>query len=145
MFADVPYGRILSQTGVGPSGRVTEQVDTDDAEEVDSENTHFIATTEAAGAESNMESHPGEGILIKNTRSSVVPEDVRLWRYLYRIPSSVEIRVPSSHERVDWVVLGWVAVYELMLKDGMRFLIPRLIRDVCDHYEIAPSQLMPNA
>ncbi|KAL5580801.1 hypothetical protein UlMin_013243 [Ulmus minor] len=27
----------------------------------------------------------------------------------------------------------------------MRFLIPKLIRDVCDHYEIAPSQLMPNA
>ncbi|KAL5583527.1 hypothetical protein UlMin_015969 [Ulmus minor] len=27
----------------------------------------------------------------------------------------------------------------------MRFPIPRLIRDVCDHYEISPSQLMPNA
>ncbi|KAL5573130.1 hypothetical protein UlMin_022727 [Ulmus minor] len=57
----------------------------------------------------------------------------------------MEIRVPSLHERVDWVVPGWVAVYELMLKDGLRFPIPRLIRDVCDHYEIAPSQLMPNA
>ncbi|KAL5544751.1 hypothetical protein UlMin_008535 [Ulmus minor] len=57
----------------------------------------------------------------------------------------MEIRVPSPHERVDWVVPGWVAMYELMLKDGMRFPIPRLIRDVCDHYKIAPSQLMPNA
>ncbi|KAL5574014.1 hypothetical protein UlMin_023611 [Ulmus minor] len=27
----------------------------------------------------------------------------------------------------------------------MRFPIPKLIRDVCDHYEISPSQLMPNA
>jgi len=27
----------------------------------------------------------------------------------------------------------------------MRFPISRLIRDVCDHYEITPSQLMPNA
>ena len=53
--------------------------------------------------------------------------------------------MPSTHEKVDWVVLGWVAVYELMLKDGMRFPILRLIMDVCDHYEIAPSQLMPNA
>ena len=26
----------------------------------------------------------------------------------------------------------------------MRLLIPRLIRDVYDHYLIAPSQLMPN-
>ena len=50
--------------------------------------------------------------------------------------------MPAFHERVDWVMPGWVAVYELMLKDGMRFPIPRLIRDVCDHYEIAPSQLM---
>ena len=31
-----------------------------------------------------------------------------------------------------------------MLKDGMRFLIPKLIRDMCDHYEIAPSQLILN-
>ena len=40
---------------------------------------------------------------------------------------------------------GCVAVYKLMLKDGMRFLNPKLIRDVYDHYEIAPSQLMLNA
>ena len=94
---------------------MTEEVDFDD----DSEETQVIARTEAIGAESDMESHPGEGMLIKNLRSGVVPKDVRLWRYLYRIPSSVEIRVPSSHERVDRVVPGWVAVYELMLKDGI--------------------------
>ncbi len=84
-------------------------------------------------------------MLLRNPRSGIVPEDVMLWRYMYRIPASVEVRVPSHHERVDWVVPGWTAVYELMLRDGMRFPIPRLIRDVCDHYEIAPSQLMPNA
>ena len=99
----------------------------------------------ATDAESELESHPGEGMLLKNPRSCVVPEDVSLWRYMYRIPQSVEIRVPSPHERVDWAVPSCVAVYELMLRDGMRFPIPRLIRDVCDHYEIAPSQLMPNA
>ena len=44
-----------------------------------------------------------------------MPEDVRLWMYLYRLTLSVEICVPSSHERVDWVVPRWVAVYELML------------------------------
>ena len=142
---DVPCARILSQKEARQSGRVTEEVDSDDAKEVNSEETHVIATTEAAGAESDVESHPGKGMLIKNPRLSVVHEDVRLWRYLYRIPPSVEIHVPSSHERVDWVVPGWVAVYELMLKDGMRFPIPRLIKDVCDHYEIAPSQLMPKA
>ena len=53
--------------------------------------------------------------------------------------------MPTTHERVDWVVPGWVAIYELILKDGMRFPILRLVKDVCNHYEIAPSQLMSNA
>ena len=92
-----------------------------------------------------VESHPSEGMLLKNPKSSVTNEERKLWRYLYKIPSNVEIRVPKTHERVEWVVLGWVAVYELILKDGMRFPIPRLTRDVCDHYEIAQSQLISNA
>ncbi|KAL5582334.1 hypothetical protein UlMin_014776 [Ulmus minor] len=145
-FADIPSARVMSQTGVGPSGRVTEGVDSDDDEaEVDSEETEIHAAAKALDAESDLESYPGEGMLLKNPRSSVVTEDIRLWRYLYGIPPSVEVRVPTAHERVDWVVPGWVAIYELMLKDGMRFPIPRLLKDVCDHYEIAPSQLMPNA
>ncbi|KAL5569074.1 hypothetical protein UlMin_025649 [Ulmus minor] len=144
-LADIPSARVLSQTGAGPSGRVTEEINSDDDAEVDSEETHVLATTVATDAESDLESHLGEGMLLKNPRSSVATEDIRLWRYLYGIPPSVEIRVPTAHERVDWVVPGWVAIYELMLKDGMRFPIPKLLRDVCDHYEIAPSQLMPNA
>ena len=83
---------------------MTEEVDSDDVEEVDSKETQVIATTLTIEADSDLESHPDEGMLIKNPRSSVVPEDVRLWRYLYRIPSSVEIQVSSSHERVNWVV-----------------------------------------
>ncbi|KAL5552582.1 hypothetical protein UlMin_039983 [Ulmus minor] len=94
---------------------------------------------------SDAGSHLGEGMLLKNPRSSVATEDIKLWRYLYGIPPSMEIRVPTAHERVDWVMPGWVAIYEFMLKEGMRFPIPKLMRDVCDHYEIAPSQLMPNA
>ena len=85
---------------------MTKEVNSDDAEEVNSEETHVIATTKDAGAESDVESHPGEGMLIKNPKSSVMTEDVKLWRYLYRIPPSVEIRVSSTHERVDWVVPG---------------------------------------
>ena len=83
-------------------------------------------------------------MLLNNPKSSVSSAKVKLWRYLYKIPSCVEIQVPTSHERVDWVVLGWLVIYELMLKDRRRFPIPKLSRDICDHYEIAPSQLMPN-
>ena len=32
-----------------------------------------------------------------------------------------------------------------MFKDGLWLPIPMLIKDMCDHYFIAPSQLMPNA
>ena len=97
----------MSQSGAGPSGRLTKEVDSeDDDAEVDSEETQVLATATATDAESDLESHPGEGMLLKNPRSSVVPEDVMLWRYMYRIPPSVEIWVPSHHERVDWVVPG---------------------------------------
>ena len=128
-FADIPSARVMSQTGAGPSGRVTEGVDSDDDEaEVDSEETEILAAAKALDAESDLESYPGEGMLLKNPRSSVATEDIRLWRYLYGIPPSVEVRVPTAHERVDWVVPGWVAIYELMLKDGMRFLFgPNLV------------------
>ena len=81
-------------------------------------------------------------MLLNSSKSSVGTVKVKLWRYLYKIPPSMEIRVPTTHERVDWVMSDWVAIYELMLKDGIRFPIPKLIRDMCDHYEIAPSQLI---
>ncbi len=96
---NIPSARILSETGAGPSGRVTEEVDSNE-DEVDSEETQTLATAVATEAESDLESHPGEGMLLRNPRSGVVPEDVMLWRYMYRIPASVEIRVPSHHERV---------------------------------------------
>ena len=37
-----------------------------------------------------------------------------------------------------------MALYELSFQDGMRLPIPKLVRVVLDHFEIAPSQLMPN-
>ena len=42
------------------------------------------------------------------------------------------------------MVPSWVAVYDLILKDGIRFPISRSMRDMYNHYEIAPSQLMLN-
>ena len=138
--------RALSQTGTGPSGRVTEAIDYEETKEVYSEEpTVGEVSPDHEGVEPVIESQPGEGILLNNPKSSVSTAEVKLWRYLYKISLSVEIWVPSAHERVDWVLPGWMAIHKLMLKDGMRFLIPKLIRDVCDHYEIAPSQLMLNA
>ena len=138
-FVDVPCARALSQSGAGPCGRMTEEVDSDDIDVVYSKEKPINVETEMVEVGSDAGSHPGEGMLLKNPRSSVKNEDIKLWRYLNGIPSSMEIRVPTVYEWVDWVMPGWVAMYELMLKNGMRFPIPRLIGDMCDHYEIASS------
>ena len=97
----MPSTRALSQTGAGPSGRDTEEVDSKDVDVVYSEEAPDVAMTEVLEIKSDAGSHPGEGMLLKNPRSSVATEDIKLWRYLYGIPLSVEIRVPSAHERVD--------------------------------------------
>ena len=109
-WADVPSARALSQTGAGPSGQDTEEVDSDDVEDVYSEEAPDVAMNEVLETESDVGSHSGEGMLLKNPRSSVAIKDIKLWRYLYGIPPSVEIRMTTAHERVDWVVPGWVAV-----------------------------------
>ena len=82
---------------------------------------------------------------MNNPRSKVTEEELKKLRYLYKIPQSVVIHAPKAHESVDWVILGWVALYEIVFGDGLRLSILKLVRDVLDHYEIAPRQLMPNA
>ena len=58
---------------------MTEEVDSDDDDtELDSEETQVLATAVAADIESDLESHPEEGMLLKNPRSGVMPEDVKL-------------------------------------------------------------------
>ena len=47
---------------------MTDEVDLDDVEEVDLEETHVVAATKAIEAEADAESHPGEGMLIKNPK-----------------------------------------------------------------------------
>ena len=101
MWVAVPSARALSQVGAGRSGRNTKEVDSDDLEVIYLEGTPSNTETEVLGVESDAEWYPGEGMLLKNPRSSVKAEDIKLWRYMYRIPPSVEIRVPTTHERVD--------------------------------------------
>ena len=53
------------------------------------------------GVEPVIESQPGEVMLLNNRKSSVSTVEIKLWRYLYKIPRSMEIWVLSAHERVD--------------------------------------------
>ena len=91
-------------------------------------------TIEPEGTQGNVstnpviqESRPSEGFLLKKPSSKVTKDEVKMLRYLYKIPQSVEVQAPEAYERIDWVVPDWVALYELMFKDGMRLLIPKLI------------------
>ena len=52
-WADVPSARALSQAGVGPSGRTTNEVDSDDIEAICSKELPDNAETEILEVESN--------------------------------------------------------------------------------------------
>ena len=66
-------------------------------------------------------------------------------RYMYQIPSVVEIHAPLPHERIDWDVQGWWSFYEFAFEAGFKFPVPKLVREVVFYFEIAPNRLMPNA
>ena len=75
------------------------------------------------GKKVSFASHQGEGMLLDNPRSSVMEGDLVKLRYIYKIPTSIEVRAQEAHEMVDWVIPSWVALYEILFKDGMRLLI----------------------
>ena len=90
-------------------------------------------------------SRPSGGFLKVNPGSCFQEFDMLKLRYMYQIPAAVEIRAPGSHERVDWDIQGWWSFYEFAFEAGFRFPVPRLMREVFSHFQIAPSQLMPNS
>ena len=87
--------RELSQIGARPSGRQIKEVDSEETEVVYSEEATGNVEAEVLqgneGVKPVVESHLGEGMLLKNPKSSVTNEEVKLWRYMYKIPSNVEI------------------------------------------------------
>ena len=83
-------------------------------------------------------------ILTKNPASRVTEKSMREIKLKYRFPSSIEVRLASSSERIDYKVPGWIGFYERAFIDGFRFPIPKLVWEVLNHYQLAPSQLMPN-
>ena len=80
-----------------------------------------------------------------NMRSSLVQSDVVCLMYRYDFPSYVKVRLPMSHERIDWNVPGYFSMYELPFHNGLRFPLPRLCHSILRHWGIVPSQLMPNS
>ncbi|PON40981.1 hypothetical protein PanWU01x14_293110 [Parasponia andersonii] len=54
------------------------------------------------------------------------------------------MRLPNRVERADSEVVGWTSFYVYTFKLGFTFPLPKLMRDVLIHFELALGQLMPN-
>ena len=85
----MPSARALSQVGVGPSGRQAgeEEVDSKDIEVFYSEELDIVDPNVIQGTvrvEQIVESHPGEGILLKNPRSKVTNDELTMLRYFFQ-------------------------------------------------------------
>ena len=103
--------------------------------------TVIAARVESSGAASTSEP---TGILTKNPASRLNEELLTELKYMYNIPDAIEVRPPSPKERIDFRAPGWMGFYARPFRDGFRFPIPRLVRELLNHFEVAPSQLMPN-
>ena len=89
--------RALSHIRVGSSGQQVgeEEVDFEEIEVVYSEDPSMVEPEGTQGDTSSEpmveESHPREGILLKNPRSKVTNDELSKLRYLFKIPQSVEV------------------------------------------------------
>ena len=95
MWAGVSSARAPSQVGAGPSGHHIEEVDSDNVEFIYSEDAPGDVETEVSkgnkGVQADVESQLGDGMLLKNPKSSITNEDIKLCRHFYRISLSLEI------------------------------------------------------
>ena len=76
-WVDVPSAMALSQVEAIPSGQDTDEVDSNDVEVVYSEEALDVAMTEALEAVSDVGSHLGKGMLLKNSRLSMKTDDIK--------------------------------------------------------------------
>ncbi|XP_060971672.1 uncharacterized protein LOC133037917 isoform X2 [Cannabis sativa] len=143
---DIPNAQPLPQVTL---------VDSDDEGEVFDENVCKIdgepRALEYAIMVHDYEGHKNEYVgrslhfLRDNPRSSMTKGDILRMRHQYEIHSSIQMRLPTIAERPDWDSGDWVCMYEFPFRIGFRFPFPPFVQEVLDYYEVAPSQLMPNA
>ena len=84
----------------------------------------FPAIGESSGIPSTSEP---TNILTKNPASRVTEKSMREMKLKYKFPSTIEVRLVSSTERIDYKIPGWIGFYERPFVDGFRFPIPKLV------------------
>ncbi|XP_062089693.1 uncharacterized protein LOC133796235 [Humulus lupulus] len=86
----------------------------------------------------------GRMLLGSNPKSKITLKDLPRLHQAYDIPSYASLHAPSGGERANWNLPGWVCMYDLPFKEGFRFPLPMLAKEVWEYHLVSPSQLMPN-
>ncbi|KAF3457338.1 hypothetical protein FNV43_RR01995 [Rhamnella rubrinervis] len=85
-------------------------------------------------------------VIIKTDIPSVFKQsDMSYLKEKFDIPSQIKLSAPEPLERADSPRDGWICLYEIAFKIGLRLPFHRIINMVLNFYSIAPGQLMPNS
>ncbi|KAF3445810.1 hypothetical protein FNV43_RR10987 [Rhamnella rubrinervis] len=85
-------------------------------------------------------------VLIKTEIPSIFKQsDMSYLKERFNVPSQVKLSTPRPLERADSPREGWICLYKIAFKIGLRLSFHRIINMVLNFYSIAPGQLMPNS
>ena len=79
-----------------------------------------------------------------NPESILSQEDLNNIGSKYGFPPNVEVRLPRPEEKVASSDENWTCFYIVLFHLGLRFPISGFLKDILIHYNLAPTQYMPN-
>lgn len=77
--------------------------------------------------------------------SYINPAHVNQIRERSGMPSDHDILIPEPTDRAHTPPPGYHTFYTNQVTMGLRFPVPSLIRGMCDHFGVSPSQILPNS
>ena len=81
-----------------------------------------------------------------NNFTSIIKEvHFKTLKAIYQIPDHIPIRLPYKSEKCYYDGVDDVGVYEQAFKDGLRFPLNTLKRELLQHLGLSVSQISPNA
>lgn len=75
--------------------------------------------------------------------SNLLEEEYEIMKDLYDMADATGVQLSKPSETVLTPEPGYVAVYESQLKNGLRFLVFNLLREVINHYGVSIAQVYP--
>ncbi|KAF3443157.1 hypothetical protein FNV43_RR17078 [Rhamnella rubrinervis] len=85
-------------------------------------------------------------VVIKTDIPSVFKQgDMSYLKERFDMPSQIKLSAPGPLERADSPCDGWICLYEIAFKIGLRLPFHRIINMVPNFYSIALGQLIPNS